>query len=135
MGLDGASEILNVCYDGAMMDSMSVSTVFLSVPPMVPQVVTDVEYVVVSAEDLERPYRIILENDDVTPMDFVVMILQAIFTQTFERAMHIMLEAHAHGHAYVMSLPFEEAQQRVYAAQSTARLSGYPLSLYLEPEG
>ena len=100
-----------------------------------PKTTTDVEYVVVGVEDLERPYRIIIENDDVTPMEFVVLVLLGIFELDFERAVQVMLEAHNNGRAYVATLPFEQAQQRVYEAQSRAREMDYPLSFYLEPDG
>jgi ATP-dependent Clp protease adaptor protein ClpS len=99
-----------------------------------PQTTTDTEYVVVTDEDLERPYRVIIENDDLTPMDFVVLVLLTIFELSYERAESVMYEAHVKGRAYVATFPFEEAQQRVYAAQSLARASGYPLSFYLEPD-
>jgi ATP-dependent Clp protease adaptor protein ClpS len=49
------------------------------------------EYVVVTEEELERPYRVIIENDDVTPMDFVVLILLTIFELGFEQSVAIML--------------------------------------------
>jgi ATP-dependent Clp protease adaptor protein ClpS len=100
-----------------------------------PQTTTDIEYVIISDEDLERPYRVIIENDDVTPMDFVVLVLLMIFELSSERAESVMYEAHAKGRAYVATFPFEEAQQRVYTAQNLARGSGYPLSFYLEPDG
>jgi ATP-dependent Clp protease adaptor protein ClpS len=99
-----------------------------------PETTTDVDYLIASAEDLEKPYRVIIENDDVTPMEFVVLVLLTIFELTLERAQHVMLEAHYSGHAYVRSLPFEEAKERVYTAHSLARASGYPLSFYLEPD-
>ena len=85
-------------------------------------------------EELDRPYRVIIQNDDVTPMDFVVLVLLKIFQLPVSRAMSVMIEAHRKGRAYVMSLPFQEAQQRVYDAQSAAREAGYPLSFYLEPD-
>lgn len=93
-----------------------------------------VEYVVVTDEELERPYRVIIENDDVTPMDFVVLVLLSIFELDFERAVAVMLEAHNNGRAHVVTLPFEEARRRVYEAQNAAREAGYPLSFYLEPD-
>ncbi|HEX9373601.1 MAG TPA: ATP-dependent Clp protease adaptor ClpS [Roseiflexaceae bacterium] len=99
-----------------------------------PETTTDLEYVVVSDEDLEKPYRVIIENDDVTPMDFVVLVLLTIFDLPMDRAERVMLEAHNKGHAYVRTLPFEDARQRVYTAHSLARASGYPLSFYLEPD-
>ena len=99
-----------------------------------PQTTTDTEYVVATNVELERPYRVIIENDDVTPMDFVVLVLLTIFELSYERAEEVMYQAHLKGRAYVATLPFEEAQQRVYAAQNLARTSGYPLSFYLEPD-
>jgi ATP-dependent Clp protease adaptor protein ClpS len=99
-----------------------------------PETTTGVEYLVVSDEDLEKPYRVIIENDDVTPMEFVVLVLLTIFELTLDRAESVMLEAHNSGHAYVRSLPYEEAKDRVYTAHSVARSSGYPLSFYLEPD-
>lgn len=92
------------------------------------------EFVVMDDEELERPYRVIIENDDVTPMEFVVMVLVVIFELDLDRASAVMLEAHAKGRAYVITLPYEDARQRIYAAQSSAREAGYPLSFYLEPD-
>jgi ATP-dependent Clp protease adaptor protein ClpS len=100
----------------------------------IPKTTTDVDYVVANDEELERPYRIIIENDDITPMDFVIVVLLSIFELGFARAVQVMLEAHHKGRAYVRTLPFEEARQRVYDAQSHAREEGYPLSFYLEPD-
>jgi ATP-dependent Clp protease adaptor protein ClpS len=98
-----------------------------------PQTTTDIELVVANQEELERPYRVIIENDDVTPMDFVILVLLTIFDLSIERAEAVMLEAHHNGEAHVVTLPFEEANDRVYNAHSVARAAGYPLSFYLEP--
>ena len=106
----------------------------ISVDIAPPQTTTDTEYVVATNVELEKPYRVIIENDDVTPMDFVVLVLLTIFELSYERAEEVMYQAHLKGRAYVATLPFQEAQQRVYAAQSLARTSGYPLSFYLEPD-
>ena len=99
-----------------------------------PKTTTGVDYILISAEELERPYRVIIQNDDVTPMDFVVLVLLTIFELEIERAMSVMLDAHNNGRALVRTLPLEDAQQRVYSAQSLAREAGYPLSFYLEPD-
>ena len=99
-----------------------------------PKTTTGVEYIVIGAEELERPYRVIIQNDDVTPMEFVVLVLLTIFELDMERATSVMLDAHYKGRALVRTLPLEDAQQRVYSAQSLAREAGYPLSFYLEPD-
>ncbi len=91
-------------------------------------------YKVVDREELEKPYRVIIENDDVTPMEFVVLVLRVIFGLDYDRAVEVMFTAHNEGRAHVVTLPFEEAQQLVYAAHSLAREAGYPLSFYLEPD-
>ncbi len=93
----------------------------------------DTDFVVANDEELERPYRVIIENDDVTPMDFVVLVLTVIFELNSQQATQVMLTAHIEGRALVTVLPYEDARQRVYSAQSSARDAGYPLSFYLEP--
>ncbi|RME43745.1 MAG: ATP-dependent Clp protease adaptor ClpS [Caldilineae bacterium] len=94
----------------------------------------DLEFVVMDEAELEKPYRVIIHNDDVTPMDFVVAVLVKFFELDVRRATRIMLEAHTSGQALVAILPYEEAHRRVYAAQSAARDFGYPLSFTLEPD-
>lgn len=103
-------------------------------PAAVPDTTTTTEFVVVSNEDLEKPYRVIIENDDVTPMDFVVAVLSLFFGLDVSQAQQVMWEAHNEGQAYVATFPFAEAQERVYAAHSASRESGYPLTFHLEPD-
>lgn len=98
------------------------------------QVVPGLTFRVAERDELEKPYRVIIENDDVTPMDFVVLTLRVFFGLGFERAMAVMLTAHNEGRAHVVTLPFEEAQERVYNAHHAAREEGYPLTFYLEPD-
>lgn len=99
-----------------------------------PATTTDIQFMVVPDEELEKPYRVVIENDDVTPMDFVVFVLHKIFGLNADQSVTIMLQAHNFGHAHVVTLPYEEAKQRVYDAHTLARAFGYPLSFYLEPE-
>ena len=94
----------------------------------------DTGFAVMSDEDLEKPYRVILQNDDITPMDIVVWVLEGIFELPANRAIDIMMVAHVEGRALVTVLPFEEANARVFSAQSFARELGFPLVLYLEPD-
>lgn len=94
----------------------------------------DLEFVVLDEEELERPYRVIIHNDDVTTFDFVIAVLVTIFELTFTRAENIALEAHTKGNAYVCTLPLEEAKSRVFKAQYAARQQGFPLTFTIEPE-
>ena len=92
------------------------------------------EIIPVSEPDLEPLYRVIIHNDDVTPMDFVVYALQSIFMVSPPDAVNIMFEAHYSGAAYVQTLPRAEAQARIGKAHFAAGLEGYPLHFSMEPE-
>lgn len=98
------------------------------------QIIPETIYRVAERDELEKPYRVIIQNDDVTPMDFVVLVLSAFFDLDFDRAMAIMLTAHNEGRALVAVLPYEDARERVYNAHNAAREAGYPLTFYLEPD-
>jgi ATP-dependent Clp protease adaptor protein ClpS len=85
-------------------------------------------------EGLEPPYRVLIHNDDVTPMNFVLYILQYIFMLAGPRAVQVMYAAHYQGAAYVDTLPKPEAQLRIHRAHVSARLAGYPLLFTMERE-
>lgn len=85
-------------------------------------------------ETTEPPYRVLIHNDDVTPYDFVIAILQRIFELDPFRAEVVTYTAHTQGVAYVTTLPKTEAQRRVGKAQFAASLEGYPLAFTIEPE-
>ena len=79
-------------------------------------------------------YRVLIHNDDVTPMDFVVHVLRSVFQKPEEEAVQIMLTAHKTGIAHVVTLPLEQAEFRVDQAHSLARPRKFPLKLTYEPE-
>jgi ATP-dependent Clp protease adaptor protein ClpS len=80
-------------------------------------------------------YRVIIHNDNVTPMDFVIHILVSIFRLDSPQAIQVMYTAHYQGRAYVQSLPKPEAVRRIGMAHVSARLHRYPLLFTLEAEG
>ncbi len=79
-------------------------------------------------------YRVLIHNDDVTPMDFVVQVLTRFFKKEATEAIDIMLEAHSRDVALVDIMGLEEAEFRVDQAHSLARGAKYPLSFSIEPE-
>lgn len=80
-------------------------------------------------------YRVLIHNDEVTPMEFVVSILLGrSFRKTTQQAMAIMLEAHNKGVALIEVVPLEIGELHVDQTHSQARARGYPLTLSLEPE-
>ena len=92
------------------------------------------EVIEVSETALEPLYRVIIHNDDATPMDFVISILERIFFVATPNAARIMYTAHFNGMAYVQTLPKTEAQNRIGKAHFAAGLEGYPLRFSIEPE-
>jgi ATP-dependent Clp protease adaptor protein ClpS len=98
----------------------------------------DIDIQVAPDEDVEAqldpPYRVLIHNDDVTTMEFVVYILITIFELPLETAEMVMLTAHVTGVAYVGTYPLEDAKYRVGKAHSLARVEGYPLTFTIEPE-
>lgn len=88
----------------------------------------------VPEDALEPPVRVIIHNDDVTPMDFVVHVLERIFFLSQPDALGVMYTAHYSGMAYVQTLPKAEAQNRVGKAHFAAGMEGYPLHFSIEEE-
>jgi ATP-dependent Clp protease adaptor protein ClpS len=82
----------------------------------------------------EPLYRVIIHNDDVTPMDFVVHVLNTIFMLLPSDAVKVMYLAHFHGQAVVQILPRSEAEKRINKAHFAAGLEGYPLHFSMEAE-
>ena len=96
--------------------------------------IPEIQIIEESETDLEPLYGVIIHNDDVTPMDFVVHVLKTIFYLANDRAADIMLTAHIKGNAYVQTLPKSEAEKRVNRAHFEAHNAGYPLKFTMEPE-
>lgn len=86
-------------------------------------------------ETSEEPlYRVIIHNDNITPMDFVTHILITIFLLPDANAAYIMYTAHVKGTAYVQTLPKPEAQKRINKAHFAAAMQSHPLQFTMEPE-
>jgi ATP-dependent Clp protease adaptor protein ClpS len=83
---------------------------------------------------LEPPYKVLIHNDDVTPYEFVVHILNSIFQIKPLAAELITYTAHVAGVALVTVLPRSEAESKVGKAHFAAGLEGFPLHFTIEPE-
>jgi len=84
----------------------------------------------------QRPslYRVLLLNDDYTPMEFVVLVLQDVFNKTREDAMRIMLHVHNQGVGECGIYPFEVAETKVTRVMDTARKNQHPLQCVMEKQ-
>ena len=83
---------------------------------------------------LAPPWRVVIHNDYVTPMEFVIAILVGVFRLEMLRAEEVMLEAHKTGAAHVVTLTLEEAEARVQKAHALARAARYPLTFTYESD-
>ena len=86
------------------------------------------------AERLQPPkmYRVILLNDDFTPMEFVVMIIQEFFHKDQESATRIMLQVHLEGKGVCGVYTKDVAATKVHQVVDCARESGHPLQCTME---
>ena len=80
------------------------------------------------------PYRVLMLNDDYTPMEFVVLVLQDVFNKMREDAMRIMLHVHNHGVGECGVYPFEVAETKVTRVMDAARKNQHPLQCVMEKQ-
>jgi ATP-dependent Clp protease adaptor protein ClpS len=83
---------------------------------------------------LKRPplYKVVLNNDDYTPMDFVVHILEIFFSMDRENATRIMLEVHTSGRGICGTFTHEIAETKVSQINNYSRENQHPLLCTME---
>lgn len=79
-------------------------------------------------------YRVLLLNDDYTPMEFVVFVLERFFNKSVEEATHIMLHVHQHGVGVCGVFTYEVAETKVAQVMDLARRNEHPLQCIMEKE-
>jgi ATP-dependent Clp protease adaptor protein ClpS len=79
-------------------------------------------------------YKVILLNDDYTPMEFVVEVLKAVFHRPHAEATRIMLHVHQNGMGVAGVYPFEVAETKVRTVEELAKQAEYPLKCTMEKE-
>lgn len=89
-----------------------------------------------SRPKLKRPplYRVVLINDDYTPMEFVVHVLERFFGINHSQAVEIMLTVHKKGVAVVGVFSYEIAETKVAQVMDFARRNQHPLQCTMEKE-
>ena len=110
-----------------------------AVPPALPVIRPDREgggtVVVERKKARTKPptlYQVVLLNDDYTPMEFVVMVLQQYFQRDLETATHIMLKIHHEGRGVCGVYPKDIASTKVELVLAAARRDGHPLQCIME---
>jgi ATP-dependent Clp protease adaptor protein ClpS len=95
----------------------------------------DLDVAVKEAEPkLKRPplYRVILINDDYTPMEFVVEVLETVFGMERNKATRVMLEVHTKGKGVCGVFSYEIAETKVAQVMSIAQQQQHPLLCTME---
>ena len=84
--------------------------------------------------DVKLPpmYRVVLLNDDYTPMDFVVEILKLFFGMNQDRATQVMLHVHTRGKGVCGVYTYEIAETKVAQVNEFSRQNEHPLKCTLE---
>jgi ATP-dependent Clp protease adaptor protein ClpS len=77
-------------------------------------------------------YQVVLVNDDYTPMDFVVYVLQQFFTMDLEAATRVMLAVHTHGKGICGVFPRDIAETKAAQVNRYARENEHPLLCEIE---
>ena len=78
-------------------------------------------------------YQVVLLNDDYTPMEFVVYILQYIFNHEHEKATQIMMAVHSRGKGVCGIFPKEIAEMKSHEIITMAQAHEHPLMSEIEP--
>lgn len=89
-----------------------------------------------SVTKVKKPsmFKVIFNNDNKTPMDFVIEVLMIIFRHDQKSAEHITLEIHNKGKGVAGVYTYEIAEQKTVETTAAARQNGFPLTVSVEPE-
>jgi ATP-dependent Clp protease adaptor protein ClpS len=81
-----------------------------------------------------KRWKVILLNDDSTPMDFVISMLMEVFKHSADTAKEVMLEVHESGSGVAGIYSFEIAEAKAVETTNQARTNNHPLQIKLEEE-
>lgn len=90
----------------------------------------------VNKERLKEPskYKVVVCNDDVTSVEFVIAMLMTVFKHDEQSAMNLTISIHNKGSAVVGIYSHEVAEQKSVDGTTMARINHYPLIIKVEPE-
>ncbi len=99
-----------------------------------PSVDTELEQKTVITVQPPSMWKVVLLNDDHTPMEFVIDLLTGIFKHSEKSAKEITLEIHNTGSGIAGSYSYEIAEQKGIEATQLSRTNGFPLRIQVEQE-
>ncbi|EPF73573.1 ATP-dependent Clp protease adapter ClpS [Acinetobacter rudis] len=112
-------EIMPVAHDPSEFDESEGDVAVKTAPPQL---------------KLPPLYVVVLLNDDYTPMDFVIEILQQYFALNLDQATQVMLTVHYEGKGIAGVYPRDIAETKANIVNNYSRSQGYPLLCQIEPK-
>ena len=87
-------------------------------------------------QKIKKPsmYKVLMLNDDYTPMEFVVLVLEKFFKKSHDEAIQIMLHVHQNGVGICGVFPYEIAETKVIQVLETAKKNDHPLQCTMEKD-
>ena len=79
-------------------------------------------------------YKVVMLNDDQTPMDWVIHILTVVFNHSAETAKELTLQIHSEGNSVVGIYSYEIAEQKTVETINASRERGFPLQVRIDSE-
>lgn len=79
-------------------------------------------------------YKVIIHNDNVTPIEFVIVMLVSVFKHSQQSALDLTMTVHNQGNAVAGIYSYEIAEQKSIDGINMARANGFPLIIKVEPE-
>jgi len=100
------------------------------------EVIDDIKIDETIKREIKEPsdYNVIMLNDDGTPMEWVVQVLQQIYHHSIKSAQELMLTIHTDGSAVVGTYKYEIAEQKALETVNASRNQGFPLQCKVEEE-
>ena len=91
---------------------------------------------VIEKAEVQEPsfYKVVILNDDFTPMDFVTHVLQKFFNKSPDEAKKVMLDVHKDGVGVAGVFSFEVAETKVFLTNNLSKQNKYPLKCTMEKE-
>ena len=126
-----------VVWSCQLLDSWLSSKLNIMSIETLPEVLPDIEHEIEEDRHTSKTYlplyKIIMWDDDVTTMEFVIRVLTNLFRKDFTSAENLMYEIHFKGAAHVETLPLEQAEFKVEQVHSAAALEQFPFRCTIEP--
>ena len=100
---------------------------------------TDTEVIEKKKTSIREPkepgkYNVIVLNDDITPVEFVIAMLVSVFNHEEKKALALTLDIHNNGRAVAGVYTYEIAEQKVIDGTNMARNNGFPLLMKVEAQ-